>query len=390
MYLLILRICLLIFRVGSLFSVGGVMELSRFSKQFRVLGGGALLALAYSPMLIKAYPDKGISTETVVARNESILSQKPIFHAKLTDSLKLGYFDEVGPACFNISNFESRYIADTADENGASPAQPLRFTEIKSGPYKGGKLVKGIIQNNFYVDARKLAIPVNVIDKVIKSLSSKIDFRRSLKKGDKFEIAFSNKKELIYSKIKTKRKQAAVYKFGKEGYFLEDGTKVGTGRSTKAFAPPIKGRLRISSPFGSRIHPVTRVRKTHYGVDLMARHGTPVYAVYDGVVTRASWYSGYGKCICLRHANGYTSLYGHLSRLVTRVGAKIKKGQLIAYSGSTGVATGPHLHLELARNHVRLNPMNVRMMEEKPKRISNRFKFSSLKNYFKNLSNSVK
>ena len=122
----------------------------------------------------------------------------------------------------------------------------------------------------------------------------------------------------------------------------------------------------------------------------MAGHGTPVYAVYDGVVTRSSWYAGYGKCVCLRHANGYTSLYGHLSRLVANVGARVKKGQLIAYSGSTGVATGPHLHLELARNHVRLNPMNVKMMEEKPQKVSNRFKFSSLKNYFQNLSNSVK
>lgn len=365
------------------------MELSRFSKQFRVLGGGALLLLAYSPMLMKVCTGREIFAKTVVARNESVLDKKPIFQAKLTDSLKLGYFGEIDPPYLNAANFGTPHVAGTTGEETRS-TEPLRFTEIKSGPYKGGKLVKGIIQNNFYVDARKLAIPVNVIDKVIKSLSSKIDFRRSLKKGDKFEIAFNDKKELIYSKIKTKRRQAAVYKFGKEGYFLEDGTKVGTGKSAQGFAPPIKGRLRVSSPFGSRVHPVTKVRKNHYGVDIMAGPGTPVYAVYDGVVTRSSWYAGYGKCICLRHANGYTSLYGHLSRLVANVGARVKKGQLIAYSGSTGITTGPHLHLELARNHVRLNPMNVKMMPEKPKKVSNRFKFSSLKNYFKNLSNSVK
>ena len=362
------------------------MELSRFSKQFKMLGGGALLTLGYAPVFWEpsAVGDIALRSEKFLLSSRDLFVDKsPIVETQLSDSLRLEYFRTV-----NSTNTDQGYVANASETKTST--EPLRSTIIESGPYKGGKLVKGTIHNNFYVDARKLSIPVNVIDKVIKSLSSKIDFRRSLKKGDQFEIAYSEKKELIYSKIKTKRKQAAVYKFGKEGYFLEDGTKVGSTKFDGSFAPPVKGKFRISSPFGIRIHPVTKRRKKHSGVDLAVGHGTPVYAIYNGTVTRASWYSGYGKCVCLQHTNGYTSLYGHLSRFVVHPGAKVRKGQLIAYSGATGMATGPHLHLELARNNVKMNPLRVKMMVEKPKRVSNKLKFGSVKNYFANLSNSVK
>lgn len=366
------------------------MDLSRFSKQFRVLGGGALLILAYSPVLWDMSSSKDVFVNeggTFLSRNVSVLDGKPIFQAKLTDSLISGYLGQGRFARFDMLNLESQLVANATGKK----TEPLRFAEIKSGPYKGGKLVKGTIHNNFYVDARNLSIPVKVIDKVIKNLSSKIDFRRSLKKGDQFEIAFDSKNELIYSKIKTKRKQASVYKFGKEGYFFENGEKVSVPRSGGAFAAPIRGKIRVSSPFGLRIHPVTKRYKRHAGVDLAANYGTPIYAIYDGVVTRASRYSGYGKCVDIKHKNGYASRYAHLSRFAVRPGAKVRKGQLIAFSGASGVATGPHLHLELARNNVNLNPMRVKMIAaDNPKRVSNKARFGSLKNYFGKLSNSVK
>ena len=367
------------------------MELSGFSKQFKMLGGGVLLALAYAPMLLDLSGGKEVSVDSggvFISGNDSVLDGQPIFRAEVTDSLTSGYFGRQDPACFNAENFRANSIAVAKAEKIES--EPLRFKNIDTGPYKGGKLIKGTIRSNFYVDAKRLSVPVKVIDKVINSLSSKIDFRRSLRRGDQFEIAFNAKNELIYSKIKTKRKQASVYKFGKEGYFFENGEKVGGHRNGGSFAPPIRGKMRVSSPFGLRIHPVTRRYKRHAGVDLAARHGTPVYAIYDGIVTRASRYAGYGKCVDIKHKNGYASRYAHLSRMVVRTGAKIRKGQLIAYSGSTGVATGPHLHLELARNNVNLNPLGVKMIPEKPQRVSNNAQFGSLKSYFSKLSSSVK
>ncbi|MCR4623727.1 MAG: M23 family metallopeptidase [Alphaproteobacteria bacterium] len=368
------------------------MDLSRFSKQFRVLGGGVLLVFAYSPMLWDLSSDRNAlfdEGKIVLSRSDSVLDGRPIFQARLTDSLISGYFGKDKLLSFDIMGLKSSQVTGVDSETRSTEVS--RFAEIKTGPYKGGKLIKGTIHSNFYVDARNLSIPVRVIDKVIKSLSSKIDFRRSLKKGDQFEIAFDSKNELIYSKIKTRRRQASVYKFGKEGYFFENGEKVGGAQSGGSFAAPIRGKMRVSSPFGLRVHPVTKRYKRHAGVDLIAGYGTPIYAIYDGIVTRASRYSGYGKCVDIKHKNGYTSRYAHLSRYAVRSGARVKKGQLIAYSGSSGVATGPHLHLELARNRVNLNPMRVKMIvADNPKRVSSKARFSSLKNYFSKLSDSVK
>lgn len=370
------------------------MELSKFSKQFRVLGGCVLLTLAYAPMLLNLSSENEVFVDggdALFVKNESILDGKPLVQTALTDSLSSEYLEEVKSSNFNVSDIDTKLVATNTEKSAKSqPAEPLKFKNIESGPYKGGRLIKGTIRSSFYVDARKLSVPVKVIDKVIHSLSSKIDFRRSLRRGDQFEIAFNAKNDLVYSKIKTRRNQASVYKFGKEGYFFENGEKVGGGASSGSFAPPIKGGLRVTSPFGLRIHPVTKKYKRHSGVDLVAKHGTPVYAIYDGVVTRASRYSGYGRCVDIKHKNGYSSRYGHLSRFTVRPGAKVKKGQLIAFSGASGVATGPHLHLELARNSVRLNPLRVKMMEEKPKRVSNKKQFNSLRNYFARLSNTIK
>ncbi len=366
-----------------------------------MLGGGALLALAYSPIFFDMMDSK-VSDQTnnmfTLAVRETLVRNTLDTPTKLADALKEEFLkDLLARSEVKSAAAESKLIASVSDSKPVVVADkvkeavaPKRMKTFTSGAYKGGKLIKGTIQSNFYVDARRLSIPVNVIDKVISSLSSKIDFRRSLRRGDQFEIAFNDKKELLYSKIKTRRKSASVYKFGKEGYFFENGDKTGGHRRNGHFGSPVRGKMRITSPFGTRIHPVTRRSKRHTGVDIAAKHGTPIYAIYDGVITRASRYSGYGKCVDIKHKNGYTSRYAHLSRFVVRSGAKVKKGQLIAFSGSSGVATGPHLHLELARNNVQVNPLRVKMIPDRIQKVSNNRQFNAVKNFFKKESNSIK
>ncbi len=113
----------------------------------------------------------------------------------------------------------------------------------------------------------------------------------------------------------------------------------------------------ISSWFGSRFHPVLKERKHHEGVDLPAVHGTKVCAAADGVVSFAGWESGYGYLIKINHGYGYETRYGHNSKLLVRAGQAIKKGQVICLVGSTGVATGPHLHYEVRINGTPVNPV---------------------------------
>ena len=113
---------------------------------------------------------------------------------------------------------------------------------------------------------------------------------------------------------------------------------------------------RISSPFGERIHPVYGKKSFHKGVDLASPNGTPIYATADGIVAFAGVCNGYGNFIKLNHQNGYKTGYAHMSRMVVSSGAKVKKGDLIGYVGSTGTSTGNHLHYEVYYNDQLTDP----------------------------------
>ncbi len=112
----------------------------------------------------------------------------------------------------------------------------------------------------------------------------------------------------------------------------------------------------ISSKFGSRIHPIYKVRRHHDGLDFSAERGTPVYASADGVVTYTGLAGGYGKLVKLNHKFGFETRYGHLSKIVVRRGEQVKRGQKIAEVGSTGLSTAPHLHYEVRLRGEAINP----------------------------------
>jgi murein DD-endopeptidase MepM/ murein hydrolase activator NlpD len=115
----------------------------------------------------------------------------------------------------------------------------------------------------------------------------------------------------------------------------------------------------IGDRFGIRIHPILHVKRMHYGLDFLANVGEHVISTGDGVVTFVGQLGGYGKVVKINHGFGYTTLYGHLSKYNVKKGQKVKRGDLIAFTGDTGsLSTGPHLHYEVSHNGVPLNPRN--------------------------------
>lgn len=114
----------------------------------------------------------------------------------------------------------------------------------------------------------------------------------------------------------------------------------------------------ISSGYGNRIHPIYKEEKMHTGIDIGGiGYDAPVYASADGIVITAGWLGGYGNTVIIDHGNGISTLYGHNSKLTVKVGQEVKRGDLIAKSGSTGVSTGPHIHFEVRVNGKRVNPL---------------------------------
>jgi murein DD-endopeptidase MepM/ murein hydrolase activator NlpD len=119
-----------------------------------------------------------------------------------------------------------------------------------------------------------------------------------------------------------------------------------------------KGLHALVSGFGMRIHPIYKVRKMHTGVDFHAKIGSKVYATGDGVVmTAGSPEGGYGNEVEINHGFGYVTKYAHLSKFKVRPGQKVKRGELIAYSGNTGTSAAPHLHYEVIKRGQKVNPV---------------------------------
>lgn len=128
------------------------------------------------------------------------------------------------------------------------------------------------------------------------------------------------------------------------------------GAAPGKFAYPTRGIL--TSGFGNRISPYTGIVRFHGGIDIGADAGTPVIAAASGEVIQAEYMGGYGYTILIYHGGGFTTVYGHLSGFAVSEGQKVKQGQVIGYVGSTGFATGPHLHFEVRVNGIQKNPLN--------------------------------
>jgi murein DD-endopeptidase MepM/ murein hydrolase activator NlpD len=129
--------------------------------------------------------------------------------------------------------------------------------------------------------------------------------------------------------------------------------------SIPAIVPISRGNERLISGFGPRIHPVYKTLRPHTGVDFTAPTGTPIYAAGNGVVTKSERNNhGYGIMVQINHGYGYETLYAHMSKLNVKVGQAVKRGEIIGYVGNTGVSTAPHLHFEVIRHNVKVNPVN--------------------------------
>jgi len=128
---------------------------------------------------------------------------------------------------------------------------------------------------------------------------------------------------------------------------------------------PVNGRL--NSGFGHRRHPVTGAMKMHTGLDFDCSEGTPLYATGDGVVSHAGYgENGYGMYVDINHQNGYVTKYAHMSKTKVKAGQKVTRGQMIGYSGNTGLSTGPHLHYEIIHKGEKIDPVDFFYMDLSP------------------------
>ena len=226
--------------------------------------------------------------------------------------------------------------------------------------------VRGQVGAGLYRAARAAGAPAKVVEAFIRSIAARVPMGL-VGSDDRFDLVVEQQRAAT-GEVKLGRLMYAGLEQGGRATRLvrwDEGGRTrwldpqGIGERRAGMAMPVPGR--ISSGFGWRVHPVLGFRRLHKGMDFAAGHGTPIRAASSGQVAMAGRHGGYGNFVKLSHGGGIATGYGHMSRIAVAPGQHVAQGQVIGYVGSTGLSTGPHLHYELWKNGVPVNPRSVTM-----------------------------
>lgn len=248
------------------------------------------------------------------------------------------------------------FVANTIDKPVKEQAA------YAGGPIESSLYETGIAQN----------VPAAMMGEMIRLYSYDVDFQRDVKEGDSFELLYQqyvdeqgqllHAETIRYAELVLSGKRIRLFRFtprdGEVEYFNEKGESV----KKALLRTPVDG-ARISSKFGSRLHPILGYTTMHRGIDFAVPGGTPIMAAGNGTIEFAGENGGYGRYVRIKHTGVFSTAYAHMSGYAKglRKGAKVRQGQVIGYVGASGLATGPHLHYELLSGGSQINPLSVKM-----------------------------
>lgn len=235
----------------------------------------------------------------------------------------------------------------------------------------------GTINSSLYKSAVDAGLPERLIPAFVNLFSWDVDFTRDIREGDTFKITYTEKVDaegtvkdtgnIIAAAITARGKPLDAFRFevatGKFDYFNSKGE----GLRKSLLRTPLDV-VRVTSHFNPRRkHPVLGYTRAHRGTDFGGPIGTPIKASGDGIVERANWYGSFGNYVRIRHSDGFKTAYAHMHKFARgiKAGKRVKQGQIIGYVGTTGRSTGPHLHYEVHKNGVQVNPMKVALPKTK-------------------------
>ena len=242
---------------------------------------------------------------------------------------------------FFVANVDGGLIAGMSD------------VEIKTRVKTAAGKVHNSLFNSMLADGLQVPLILDFTD----AFSWTVDFNTDTRNGDEYAALWEENytstgeitsQDLLAAYYKGAENRTTTYAFYFDGEFYDESGKISKKMFLKS---PISFRgYRISSRFSyGRLHPILKIRRPHLGIDYAAPVGTPVQAVADGTVKFNGWKGGFGNFVEIKHANGYTTMYGHLKSFGKGIkeGAKVKQGQTVGYIGSTGLSTGPHLDFRI-------------------------------------------
>lgn len=237
-----------------------------------------------------------------------------------------------------------------------------------------------MMTDSLFGSGARAGVPREIMVRLANLFLYDVDFVRDIQAGDRFEVVYETRVDghgrslgtgdIVFAAMTWRggREAKGYYRFdgangangaagGSAAVYFDDG---GASAQRLLMKTPIDG-ARVTSRFGPRRHPTLGYTKAHKGVDFGARAGTPIMAAGDGTVVRAAPLGSYGNFLLIRHSNGYETAYAHLRGFAdgVKAGMRVRQGDVVAYVGSTGRSTGPHLHYEVRRKGRQVNPMNL-------------------------------
>lgn len=312
---------------------------------------------------------QSLSRLTTAARGVYNLYRLTPKHSYIITTVKYEGSDKEKISCFkySIDDFSYLKIIDKSDEYRA---ERVALTFDRRPSYISGTIKENFI-NSIGSSRERLKLAFNFTD----IFESEIDFLTELREGDSYSLLveefwlegiFKGYGDILTAKFINNARRYEVYRFEVDGipdYYDSKGNSI----KKALIRAPLRFR-HISSNFSyKRKHPILKIYRPHLGVDYAAPSGTPVSAAGNGTVIFAGWKGQYGKTVVINHPNGYKTYYGHLSKInrAIKKGKKVSQGEIIAYVGTTGLSTGPHLDYRIKRDEKFVNPLMMNLPKER-------------------------
>ena len=228
--------------------------------------------------------------------------------------------------------------------------------------------IQGLAGSSLYKSLRAAGVPAEAAADYLKAMATRISLTGDVSAGDPFDIILKQRRaatgevelgDILYAGLDLGRRKVQLVKWA--GQDSDDDSDSATwydanGQSRREGFMGLPCGGRVSSSFGMRLHPILGYYRMHKGLDVACAYGSPVYAVVSGVVDWAGRKGGYGNFVGIAGPGGIGTGYGHLSRVLVRNGQRVQRGEVVAYSGTSGLSTGPHLHFEVYRGGAAVNP----------------------------------
>ncbi len=330
------------------------------TKVIKVSRGDTLLSL-----FLKAGTDKSLAMDILESLDPDFgakdLKPGQVVHFRLVpapsdtgqmEPVRVSLFEQRGDHILTAArNRDGDYVT-----SAEAPAEAVKIQQAST---------RATLYHSFYKAAQDQKLADDTIVKLLRVHSYDVDFKQRVRPGDTFEVFFDSASEdeageLLYTSMTVAGDTRKFYRFRTPDDTVDYYDEHGNSAKRFLMRNPVKGG-RYTSGFGDRKHPLLRRWRMHTGVDYAAPTGTPILAAGDGTIEMAERHGGYGNYIRIRHANGFATAYGHMTRFApgSTPGAQVKQGQVIGFVGSTGMSTGPHLHFEVMVNNKFVNPMTI-------------------------------